>query len=306
VSFPAPKTTPTTTPTGRFLAQAGPTHPVMVAILGVCFIAGGQLVVSLPVQLAHLKLSPTANSVLLLLSFIPVWVLLWAWMRFVEHRPLRRIGLDGRRADLLIGIGIALAILAVDAAVMAASGQVSFHWGGEGAAGIGVILATLALFAIQASAEEAVIRGFVMQGVGAGWGVWAGLAVQAVIFAVLHGSNPGATPVALGNVAGFGLMLGLLVLWRGSLWAAIGFHAVWNWAEGMVLGDPVSGLGFGRSVLAQTVSPDASAMMTGGSFGPEGSLVTLGALILTIAAVGWAWWRSMGAPRRQNREHAPQ
>lgn len=294
------------TPTGRFLAQAGPTHPVMVAILGVFFIAGGQLVVSLPVQLAHLRLSPTAGSVLLLLSFIPVWGLLWAWMRFAEHRPLRRIGLDGRRADLLIGIGIALAILAVDAAAMAASGQVSFHWGGAGVAGIGVIVAILVLFAIQGSAEEAVTRGFVMQGVGAGWGVWAGLAVQAVIFAVLHGSNPGATPVALGNVAAFGIMLGLLVLWRGNLWAAIGFHGVWNWAQGMVLGYDVSGMGFGRSILVQTVSPDASAMMTGGKFGAEGSLVTLVALVLAIAALGWAWWRSMGAPRRRDRGHAPQ
>lgn len=284
------------TPTGHFLAQAGPTHPVMVAVLGICFIAGGQLLVSGPIELLGVSLSPTADSVLLLASFIPVWLLLWAWLHLVEHRPLRRIGLDGRRADLLIGIGIALGILAVDAAVMAASGQVSFHWSGTGPAGMAAIVAILALFAVQGSAEEAVTRGFVMQGVGAGWGVWAGLAVQAGIFAVLHGSNPGVTPVALGNVAAFGIMLGLLVLWRGSLWAAIGFHAVWNWAQGMVLGYDVSGLGFGRSVLAQRVSPGASVMMTGGPFGAEGSLITLVALVLVIAVLGWAWWRSMGAP----------
>lgn len=283
------------TPTGHFLAQAGPTHPGLVAILGACFIAVGQLFVQIPAQLVGVDTASPRGTVLLLASFVPVWVLLWAWLRLAEHRPLRRIGLDGRRTDLLIGLGIAFAILAVDAVVMAASGQVRFHWGGSGVTGIAVIIAILVLFAIQGSAEEAVLRGFVMQGVCARWGVWAGLLIQAVVFAVLHGSNPGAGPVALGNVAAFGIMLGLLVLWRGNLWAAMGFHAVWNWAQGMVLGYDVSGLSFGHSVLSQTTSPSASAVVTGGAFGAEGSVITLVALILAIIALGWAWRRSPGA-----------
>lgn len=281
------------TPTGRFLAQAGSTDPVMVAILGVCFIVVGQMVVSVPTQFLGAGLSTSADSVLLLVSFIPVWGLLWLWMRFAEHRPLRRIGLEGSRTDLLIGIGIAFVILAIDAVTMAASGQVRFHWGGQSAAGLASIVAILVLFAIQGSAEEAVTRGFVMQGVASGWGVWAGLLVQAAIFAVLHGSNPGVTPVALGNVAAFGVMLGLLVLWRGTLWAAIGFHAVWNWTQGMILGYDVSGMSFGHSLLAQTTSPGASVMVTGGHFGAEGSLITLVSLVVVIAAVAWAWRRSM-------------
>ncbi len=290
-------------PTGHFLGQAGRTQPVVAAILGVFFIAGGQLLVSVPAQLLGAGSSPTASSVLLLASFIPVWVLLWAWMHVVEHRPLRRIGLDGRRRDVLIGIGIAAGILTVDAVVMAATGQLSFHWAGVSAAGVSGIAAILVLFTIQGSAEEAVVRGFVMQGVGAGWGAWAGLLVQAGIFAVLHGSNPGVTPVALANVAAFGIMLGLLVLWRGDLWAAMGFHAVWNWAQAMVLGYDVSGLGFGSSILTQQTSAGAATSITGGTFGAEGSVITLAALILVIAALGWAWRRSLtvtrGGPRQE-------
>lgn len=288
-----PDTIPPGTPTDRFVSGAGPTHPVLAIILGASFIAVGQMVVALPVQLIAPHPSATASGIALLCSFISVWILLWAWLRFAEHRPLASIGLRGRRADLLIGIGIAFLILLVDVVVMAATGQVRFHWSGVGPAALAGVLALLALFAIQGSAEEAAVRGYLMQTVAARWGVWAGLVAQAVVFAVLHGSNPGVTPVALGNVAAFGLMLGLLVLWRGNLWAAMGFHAVWNWAQGPVLGFDVSGLGFGGSVITQTPIAGSSVNLTGGPFGAEGSLVTLAVLVLIIGALGWAWRRSL-------------
>nr|WP_245935106.1 type II CAAX endopeptidase family protein [Acidipropionibacterium virtanenii] len=283
------------TPTDRFLAGAGPTHPVLAVILGAAFIAVGQMVVALPVQLIAPHLSATASGIALLCSFIPVWILIWAWLRFAEHRPPRSIGLAGRRADILLGIGIAFLILIVDAVAMAACGQVRFHWSGMRPAALAGVVGLLVLFAIQGSAEEAAIRGYLMQTVAARWGVWAGLVAQAVIFAVLHGSNPGVTPVALGNVAAFGVMLGLLVLWRGDLWAAMGFHAVWNWAQGLVLGFDVSGLGFGGSALTQTPAAGSSVTLTGGSFGAEGSVITLIVLVVLIVALGWAWRRSLRA-----------
>lgn len=284
-----PRTSASATPTGRFLSGAGPTHPVLAVILGAAFIAVGQMVVALPVELIAPHLPATASGVALLCSFIPVWILLWAWLRFAEHRRLAGIGLWGRHTDLLIGIGIAFGILLADAVVMVASGQVEFHWSGMGPGALAGVVALLVLFAIQGSAEEAAIRGFLMQTVAARWGVWAGLVAQAVVFAVLHGSNPGVTPVALGNVAAFGVMLGLLVLWRGNLWAAMGFHAVWNWAQGLVLGFDVSGLGFGGSVLTQTPVPGSRAAVTGGSFGAEGSVITLAVLIVVIGVLLWAW-----------------
>lgn len=283
------------TPTGRFLSTAGPTHPALVIIVGVACIGVGQTIVSTPFQLLAPHASATTQAVALLCSYVPVWLLLWAWLRFAEHRPVASIGMRGRRTDLLIGIGIAALVLGLDVAVMAASGQVRFSWTGLGAPGLAGVLGLLVLFAIQGPAEEACIRGYLMQGVAARWGVWAGLVAQAVVFAVLHGANPGVTPVALCSIAAFGVMLGLLVLWRGSLWAAMGFHAVWNWAQGPVLGFDVSGMGFGRPVVTQLALPGSSVDLTGGSFGAEGSVVTLGALAMLIVGLGWAWRRSLRA-----------
>lgn len=289
------KTTPParTTPTGRFLSGAGPSHPVLVIILGAAFIAVGQTVVSTPFQLLAPHASATTQSIALLCSFVPVWLLLWAWLGLAEHRPVASIGLRGRRTDLFIGVGIAALILAVDVAAMAASGQVRFSWTGLSAPGLAGVLGLLVLFAVQGPAEEACIRGYLMQGVAARWGVWAGLVAQAAVFAVLHGANPGVTPVALCSIAAFGVMLGLLVLWRGSLWAAMGFHAVWNWAQGPVLGFDVSGMGFGRPVVTQDALAGSSSNVTGGSFGAEGSMVTLGALVVLIIALTWAWRHSL-------------
>ncbi len=85
------------------------------------------------------------------------------------------------------------------------------------------IVAAILLFLVQGCAEEAVLRGYLMQSVAAKWGIPAGLAIQAVVFTALHGANPGTTWVALVNVTGFGLMQGLLVVWRGNQ-----FQTVWK------------------------------------------------------------------------------
>ena len=146
------------------------------------------------------------------------------------------------------------------------------------------IIAAILLFLVQGCAEEAVLRGYLMQSVAAKWGIPAGLAIQAVVFATLHGANPGTTWVALVNVAGFGLMLGLLVVWRGNLLAAMGFHTVWNWLQGMVLGFDVSGLEFHHSVMTTARVTGSRSWLTGGTFGAEGSVIST--IVLAILITG--------------------
>lgn len=277
---------------GRLLAAMGPT-PALLTGLGalVCLAAGQMLGAGLVAALGGSRV-PTGLGVVL--SFAGVWVAVWVWLRFVERRSVLSVGLwRPAWGGLARGAAIAVGLLGVVTAVLVAGGRASVSWAGAGPAGIGLVALALLVFVVQGGAEEITLRGMVLPAVARRWGVLAGLLVQAALFGVLHLGNPGANPLAAVNVAGFGLLLGLLVVVRGDLWAALGFHAVWNWAEGLVLGYDISGLRVGTPLWQ--VSSHGDDLLTGGSFGPEGSLVTTLALILVLAVLAIRVWRTRRA-----------
>jgi len=71
-----------------------------------------------------------------------------------------------------------------------------------------------------------------------------------------------------------------------GLTAVTGFHWMWNVAQGILLGLPVSGLAFSAPWKAQVHGP---AWWTGGAFGPEAGLVAWLPLFLFVAL----WWRQV-------------
>lgn len=109
-------------------------------------------------------------------------------------------------------------------------------------------------------------------------------AVQAVGFAVLHAGNPNVTPLALVNIGLAGAVLGWLFWSGGGLAGAWTFHALWNWGLS-ALGLPVSGMAIGTPVASNALAGAGRELLSGGAFGPEGSLVTTVALAAALAAL---------------------
>ena len=73
---------------------------MIVVVASLVILAVGQLIVSVPATaLLGINPAPRASSVVVLLSFWGVWLALWAWMRFVDGRPIRALGLGARRAE---------------------------------------------------------------------------------------------------------------------------------------------------------------------------------------------------------------
>ena len=139
-------------------------------------------------------------------------------------------------------------------------------------------------------------------------GLPAAWAISVVVFGLLHGSNPGATPVALAGVALAGVVFALALVRTGALWLPIAFHLSWNWAEGPLYGYPVSGTSI-SAALRLEMDPAAPEWATGGVFGPEASVFVLVALGLAGAAI-WLYTRNRpgpallfpaGAPERETR-----
>ena len=122
--------------------------------------------------------------------------------------------------------------------------------------------------------EEYSLRGYLLYTLADGIGFWPAAIIQAILFAWGHMGNGGETRVGI-IATGIFALFAAVTLWRtGNLWLAVGAHAGWDWGESFFFG--VNDSGFqspGHLFNPQLVhGPD---WLTGGSVGPEGSVVTL-------------------------------
>ena len=159
----------------------------------------------------------------------------------------------------------------------------------------GLLLLVLLLgFLLQAGLEEWVVRGYIYRALKDILRPWTAALASSLVFALLHAANPEISALALVNILLAGVVLAALVERSGSLWSATLAHGVWNFAVACLLSLPISGVRIFH-LLEVTLAGDER--WTGGSFGPEGSLLlTLMGLPLAAAL----WWR-----RRLNLKSAP-
>ncbi|MFV2143427.1 MULTISPECIES: CPBP family intramembrane glutamic endopeptidase [Isoptericola] len=209
-------------------------------------------------------------------------VLYRAVMRFVAGRRTPEIA--GHRAvpEALSGAAIGLGFVLVSAVVITALGGYSFTWADVDVLAVMAPVAAVACGA--AVTEELMFRGLGIQAVERLLGSWTALAVTALLFGLMHMLNPGATLwTGLAISIEAGAMLGAAFLWRRNLWFVIGLHLAWNTAVGL-LGIAVSGHVSPGLLVAHVSGP---ALLTGGAFGIEGSLVTvtLGVLLAGLMIV---------------------
>lgn len=132
-------------------------------------------------------------------------------------------------------------------------------------------------------AEEILFRG-VLQGLFRdAYGRSAGIVVSSVFFFVVHGANPGMFESIIAPVSLLlaGLVLALIREKTGSLWIPIGFHWTWNLFQDLS-GFATSGFASDHSPLIINLVP-GKEWLNGGSFGIEGSLISL--IILSAACV---------------------
>jgi membrane protease YdiL (CAAX protease family) len=115
----------------------------------------------------------------------------------------------------------------------------------------------------------------------------AGLAanpLQACLFAMLHERNPHVSALALVNIGLAGLVLGWLYWSQGAFWGAWSFHFLWNFGLA-ALGFPVSGLMPATRLLDIGVTGARTGMLSGGFFGPEGSIFATVFLIVILGVL---------------------
>jgi membrane protease YdiL (CAAX protease family) len=220
-------------------------------------------------------------------QFLLIIGLTWFWVKVIERRPFRTIGLAMRRPAGAWARGMLLGVFFFGLSVFLAGVSGNLRFEGFAPAGIGQALlwtgVTLAFYLIQGPAEEVMTRGYLLPALAARGGPWLGVAVSALIFAAGHLLNPNVSLLSILNLFLYGIFAALYALREGGLWGVFGFHTAWNWVQGSVLGIAVSGANLSPAPLLTltTTGPDWWA---GGAFGLEGGLaVTIGTLLGIVA-----------------------
>ncbi|MFO1305731.1 MAG: CPBP family intramembrane glutamic endopeptidase [Burkholderiales bacterium] len=213
----------------------------------------------------------------------------------VEQRTLAEFSSEGAVRESALGLLLGAALFTTVVAVLAIFG--AFAIGGIGSlAGVGIALSSSLGAAIV---EEILFRGILYRLVEAAFGSSVAIVVSAVLFGAAHAFSPNATALATIAIAiEAGVLLALAYAVTRRLWFAIGFHAGWNFTQGGVFGLAVSGHRSDGLLLGQTSGPE---WLTGGSFGPEASVVAVALGIVSAAVIyGRARQRSLLVSRQRD------
>jgi len=128
--------------------------------------------------------------------------------------------------------------------------------------------------------EEFTFRGYALHHMTRAIGFWPAALALSAVFGALHLVNPGEAWVGALAAAVIGLFFCFTVRRTGNLWFAVGMHAAWDWGESYLFSVPDSG-GVATGHLVNTFV-HGPRWLTGGSVGPEGS-------ILVFVIVGLVW-----------------
>jgi len=180
-------------------------------------------------------------------------------------------------------LGVILASLAVIPVMIWADVTLNVHLNPRSMARAAIVILVLIFGAV---AEEMMFRGYPFQRMEEAIGAVGAIAVFSVLFALVHLTNPGASPLGLLNTVLIGLVLAIAYLRTRALWLCWGIHFGWNVALGLLFGLPVSGLRLFNVVVRGTTT--GPRWLTGGSYGLEASLPGVFAVLVGLLVV-WKW-----------------
>jgi membrane protease YdiL (CAAX protease family) len=207
-----------------------------------------------------------------------------AFVRLVERRAVTELALPGMGRELGIGLAVGAGLYTACVLVLMVPGIYRI----EGLNPWSFLLLAVPMAISSAVFEELLFRGAVFRILEEWLGSWVALVASSLVFGFVHLLNPAGT--VLGAVfisVEAGLLLAAAYLLTRRLWMSMGFHAAWNYTQSAIFSGVVSGgdrdPGLIRSVI------EGPAVLTGGSFGLEASLVafvmctTTGVVLLHLA-----------------------
>ncbi|MGH9715194.1 MAG: lysostaphin resistance A-like protein [Candidatus Acidiferrales bacterium] len=208
-------------------------------------------------------------------------------MTRIEKRSFAAYGLPGRAAfgkRFWVGALYGFAMISLLMGLIAALHGFSVH-----GLSLHALSATrygflyFAGFITVAIFEEFAFRGYLQSTLQLAIGFWPAAAILAVAFGAIHLGNPGEGKYGAIMAAFFGLLAAFTLRRTGSIWFAIGLHTMWDWGETFFYSVRDSGVPAAGHLMNSGFH--GPTWLTGGTVGPEGSLIVFGVLGVSALAL---------------------
>lgn len=209
--------------------------------------------------------------------------------KYYEKRKITELSSTGLTRNLLFGILLGVLLQSLTIFVIYLNGGFSI----SSTNNFFFLLPSLTMAFTAAIFEEILFRGIIFRITEEKLGSYLALAISALLFGLIHLANPNSTiTAALGLAIQAGLLLGASYIYSKNLWFPIAIHFAWNFTQSGIFGAVTSGITIGKSLFTSKIT--GSELITGGQFGPEGSIqATLFCLVAAIILVALS--------RRQNK-----
>lgn len=235
-----------------------------------------------PVELLSL---PVQQGVFDLLAFGVVLLLSWLMSR-IEGRSVGAYGLPlSRPAASLrrLASGLVIGFLLIFVILLILRVAHVFYFGSLALSGAQIVVwglvwgfTTLAVGFF----EEFLFRGYALYTLADGISFWPAVVIMGLVFSRAHMGNPGETYVGIAAIMFLALFVSALLRRTGDLWLAVGFHASFDWGQSFFFGVDMQAPGHLLNPRIQ-----GPAWLTGGTAGPEASIVTFIMVVLLTAGV---------------------
>lgn len=146
---------------------------------------------------------------------------------------------------------------------------------------ITVVLIPLITMITVAVIEEVLVRGLIFRMLEKNFGTYLSLGFSSLLFGILHLINPHISFLSFLCITAAGFMLGSAFIYRRNLWFPIAIHFAWNFTQSGIFGAVTSGNEKVSGFINAKIQ--GATAITGGEFGPEGSIQATAVCILTSA-----------------------
>ena len=195
-------------------------------------------------------------------------------LRIFERGRLADIGMNwhpGAARNLGLGVfgGLSAACLVLVGPLL--TGMAHLEKSPDQPANFGSFAFLTFILLFGAVGEEMLFRGYGFQVLMRGMGRFATILPVSVLFGLAHLNNQNVSLLGIVNTMGFAVVLSYAFVRSGDLWLPIGIHFAWNWTLPL-FGENLSGFRMGMTGI--TMHWYVTDLWSGGSYGPEASLLT--------------------------------
>ena len=225
----------------------------------------------------ELQLTTTQSFIITIATLLATLTVLYLFMRFVEKRKFKELGLKikDRGFDLLAGIIIGLIVMATGFFLLIVLNEINVQ---NLNLDLEEVLLSIGVFMAVSISEELLCRGYIQRNLMYSFNNYIALIISSLLFALAHSFNPNLSWIALAGLFGAGILLGLSYIYTKNLWFPISLHFSWNLFQAY-FGFNVSGQEF-YSIVEFNIAEEN--ILNGGKFGFEASIFSL---ILQIALI---------------------